>query len=69
MNARAASFAYSVEDIAEIFGVSKMTIYRRTEAGELDYLGPWKIGRSIRFSSKCVDAFLDQFAATNPVKK
>ena len=52
---------YSVEELAEILSVSKMTVYRRIELGELR---AFRIGRTLRVSQADFNRFM-RFADTH----
>lgn len=60
-------------EVAEIFAVSKMTVYRLCEADELRWI---RVGRSIRIRSSSVQRFVTQggsavnweFSAQTPLR-
>lgn len=52
----------TVEEIAKILKVTKMTIYRYIKAGKLT---AYKIGKDFRISKETLDNFLKQARTTN----
>ncbi len=52
---------YTVEELAERLQLTRMTIYRLVKRGELPY---YQIGRSKRFRTDDVEAFLERCRRT-----
>ena len=52
----------SIEELAELLGVPKSWIYRRTSLGEIPYL---KLGRYVKFDLDQVTAWVEEKQAGN----
>lgn len=57
---------FTVEDLAEAFKVSGMTIYRLANSGEMPSL---RIGGSLRFERKDIEAYLRQAKIPKAARK